>query len=955
MRQIQTRFILVALFALFPFLTEAQTAAENETDSTDRTKTPLVQVAYRRIAQSELLGGVSVVNFEELTKKNYSTSALDNMQGYIGGWNGNSLWGMDEYLVLVDGVPRDASNVLPTEIEQVTFLKGASAVVLYGSRAAKGVVYISTKRGKAGSLKIDVRANTGYQVSKSYPEYLGSAEYMTLYNEALTNDGLTPLYSDGEIYNYASGKNPYRYPDVDFYSSDYLKKAYNRSDVTAEISGGNDRARFYTNIGYYYQGDVFKFGEARDNNTNRLNIRSNVDLSINNNISAFINTNVSFYNSRSANATDSDPDDDDNVDNYWTYAATMRPNRVAPLIPISYIDHNDQASLSLIKGSGNLIDGKYFLGGTQADLTNVFADYYAGGYSKWTSRQFQFDTGLGFDLKSLLKGLSFHTQFAVDYSTSYTTSYNNTYAVYAPSWYDYNGTDVIAGLTAYNNDEKSGVQNISGSTNRQTIALSGYFAYEASVAECHNFSAMLIAAGYQQTESEVYHRTSNANLGLQLSYNYKGKYYADFGAAAVHSAKLAEGHRNAFSPSLTLGWKLSKESFLANSPVVDELVLSASGSILNTDLDISDYYMYEANYTQADGAWWGWFDGASEHSTNSLRGANEELTFIRRKELSANVRASLWKKLITADASFFINSMEGLIIEPATIYPNYFFTYWPDASFIPYVNFNNDKRVGFDFSVNLNKRVGEIDWSLGVAGTYYTTEATRRDENYEYDYQNRQGRAVDGVWGLQNAGFFQSQEEIDNAPEQKFGGTVKPGDLKYIDQNDDNAIDDQDVVYLGRGGWYGAPFTLGVNLTAKWKNLTFFALCTGNFGAYALKNNAYHWVYGDRKYSEVVRGRWTEQTKETATYPRLTTESGSNNFRDSDFWIYKTDRFNLSKVQLTYDLPGRLLRSFFVHEIAAYVSGSDLLTLSKERKILEMNTTSAPQTRFFNVGIKATF
>jgi hypothetical protein len=222
--------------------------------------------------------------------------------------------------------------------------------------------------------------------------------------------------------------------------------------------------------------------------------------------------------------------------------------------------------------------------------------------------------------------------------------------------------------------------------------------------------------------------------------------------------------------------------------------------------------------------------------------------------------------------------MEGLIIEPSTIYPNYFFTYYPDASFIPYVNFNNDKRTGFDFNVTYHKQIGEVDFSLGMGGTYYTTEATKRDENNEFAYQNRKGRAIDGVWGLETAGLFQNQDEIDSSPEQKFGGTVKPGDLKYIDQNDDNVIDDKDVVYLGRGGWSGAPFTMGVNLTAKWKNFTFFALGTGNFGAYAMKNSSYYWVYGDRKYSEVVRNRWTEETKTTATYPVWTTESGSNNF-----------------------------------------------------------------------------
>lgn len=954
MKHIQKRFILYAMFVLLPFLMEAQTIVINGADSLDNANDQLVQIAYKKVAKSDLMGGVSVLNYSELTEKNYNTYSLDNLQGYVGGWNGNSLWGMGEYLVLVDGIPRDANNVLPTEIDQITFLKGASAVVLYGSRAAKGVVYISTKRGKAENLRIDVRANTGFNVSKSYPRYLGSAQYMTLYNEARANDGLDALYSDADIYNYSSGNNPFRYPNVDFYSADYLKDTYNRTDVTTEISGGNERAKFYTNVGYYYQGDVLNFGEAKDNNTNRLNIRGNIDLKLNDFINAYIDANATFYNSRSANATDRNADDGI-TDNYWTYASIMRPNRVAPLVPLSMIDPNDVASWNLINTTNNIIGGEYFLGGTQVDQTNVFADYYASGYSKWTSRQFQFDTGLDFDLGGALKGLAFHTQFAVDYATSYSTAYNNSYAVFEPSWYNYNGTDVIAGLTKYNNDEKSGVQNISGSSSRQTIAFSGYFTYENTINEDHSLSAMLIASGYQQTQSEVYHRTSNANLGLQFGYNYKGKYFADLGASVVHSAKLAAGQREAVSPSLTLGWKVDKEDFLANNNAIDELTLSLSGSILNTDLDIQDFYMYEANFDQANGAWWGWYDGASEHSTNSLRGANKELTFIKRKEISANLYAALWEKMLIVNTSFFVNSMEGMLIEPMTLFPNYFFTYYPDASFIPYVNFNNDRRVGFDFNVNYNKQIGEVDLTLGLVGTYYTTKATQRDENNEYEYQNRQGRAIDGIWGLESAGLFQSQDEIESSPEQKFGGTVKPGDIKYIDQNNDQVIDDKDVVFLGRGGWNGAPLTMGVNLTAKWKGLTFFALGTGNYGAYAMKNSAYYWVYGDRKYSELVVDRWTEQTKATATYPRLTTLSGSNNFRDSDFWMYKTDRFNLAKVQITYDLPKSILRNSLFKDISAYVSGANLLTISKERDVLELNTTSAPQTRFYNIGVKAVF
>lgn len=912
-------------------------------DSLATTQKETVQVAFRKVNQNDLLGGVSFVNVEELMKKNYITYSLTDMQGYVGGWNGNSLWAMDGYLVLVDGVPRDVNNVMPSEIAQISFLKSASAVVLYGSRAAKGVVYITTKRGKVGGTRIDVRGNTGFHVPISYPNYLGSAEYMTLYNEARANDGLDPAYTEKDIYNHASGLNPYRYPDLNLYSSDYLKKAYNESDVTAEISGGSEKARFYTNINLYNIGSLLKYGEADKDHTTRFSLRGNIDVSLGEYVKSYVNANATFYDGRGARG------------DFWGAAATLRPNRVSPLIPLDYLMPNDENSWTFVHNSSNLVDGKYLLGGTQLDQTNALADLYASGVNTYTSRQYQFDMGIDIDLSKVLKGLSFQTKFAVDYATTYNKFYSNDYATYEPKWGNVNGKDIIIGLTKYGEDKKDGVQNVSDSWNRQTIAFTGQFNYNAKVADAHTFSAMLIASGYQQGESAVYHKTSNVNMGLQVDYDYLNKYYVSFGGALVHSARLPENNRNAFSPSLTLGWRIGKESFLADSPVVDELLLTASGSVLHTDLDINEYYMYQSTFNQSNGAWWGWADGNQSHATESRRGSNDNLSFVKRKEFSVGLRGSLWKKFLTFDMSFFTNSMEGLLVQPSTIYPNYFFSYWPESTLIPYVNYNNNSRTGFDFAFNFEKKVGDVNLNLGMTGTYYTNKHTRVDELYADEYRYRKGRPTDGIWGLQTDGFYRDEADVEASPASSFG-EVKPGDLKYIDQNGDNVIDEKDEVYLGeRYGWQGAPFTMGVNLTLKWKDFTFFALGTGYFGASAMKNGDYYWVYGDKKYSEVVRNRWTPATAETATYPRLTTLSNTHNFRNSDFWLYKTNRFNLAKVQLTYDLPQYVFRGSFVRSLSVYAYATNLLTIAKERKILELNTGAAPQNRFYNIGFKIGF
>ena len=924
---------LLALTAVAPATAQLETGQDS-----------LVNVAFRKVAADEVMGGVSSVNYRELMKKNYNTYSLDNMQGYVAGYTGAGMWGFGSALVLIDGVPREASNVKPDEIEDITFLKGAQAVVLYGSRAAQGAVLITTKRGQVNDgLKVNVRANTGWSVAKSYPEYLGSAEYMTLYNEARANDGLAPLYSDDVIYHTAMGTNPYRYPSIDFYSSDYVKKSYNRSDVTAEIEGGNDRARFYANVSYYRLGDYMNFGEAKDNHTDRFNVRGNVDMRINDFITAYVNANATYYNARSANS-----------DGFWSAAATMRPNRVSPLIPLSYLDENAVGARTMLDNTTNIING-CFLGGSQTDLTNVFANTYAAGHSTWTSRQFQFDAGVNVDLSSLLQGLSFHALVGVDYATSYTTSFDNVYATFEPTWSTYNGKDVIVALNSNGTvDKKSGVQNISGSYDNQTIAFSGHFDYKRTFNEVHNVSAMAVVNGWQQTESGVYHKVSNANLGFQADYNYAKKYFASMAIATPWSARLPEGHRAGFSPSLTVGWNIAKEAFMEGS-VFNDLKLSASYSDLKTDLGIDDYYMYLGTYQS--GGWWDWNGGTGHSAVQSKRGGNDDFGYLRRKEFAVNLHGALLERTLTADFSFFTNKMTGGIITASNQMPSYFRVYYPESSFLPYINFNEDQRTGFDLALNYRKTLGDFGVNVGLNLTHYTTKATKRDDtNYADAYQHREGKPLDAIWGYECLGFFHDEADIANSPEQKLGATVRPGDLKYKDQNGDGVIDSKDQVNLGKAGRYGAPTTLGLNITLKYKNFTLFMLGVGSFGGHAMKSNSYWWIAGEDKYSSVVRDRWTPETADMATYPRLTTQSGANNNTNSDFWLYSTSRFDLAKVQLTYDLPTTLFTKVpFITGVSVYASGNSLLTLAKERELLEMNIGSAPQARFYNFGVNVSF
>lgn len=896
-----------------------------------------VNVAFKVVDKEDLLGGVASVNMVELTDKSYSTYATSNLGSLVAtdGWSSGSM------LVLVDGVPRDLNNVLPSEIEQVTYLKGASATVLYGSRAAHGAILVTTKRGRTDGLHVSVRGNFSTYTPKKYPSWLGSAEYMTLYNEALQNDGKAPVYSQDLIANYAKGDEPYRYPSLNFYDKQYVKNHKERYEGVAEFTGGGKYANFYANIGLYHVGDLMNFGEGKDNHVNRLNVRCNIDLRLNSWVSGWVNANATFYDTRS------------DLSNYWGSSANIRPTSqypLVPFIPIDRVDPTDIESWKLINNSNYIVDGKYLLGGTQNQQTNPFAAMYAAGYNKFTSRQLQFDAGIKLDLNSVLKGLSFKTQFAVDYSTTYNTSINNSYSVYEASWDNFNGSSSITSLKKYGSDKKTGTQNLSGSTSRQTIMFSGQFDWARTFGG-HNVGATLLAHGYQIQNTGSYHRTSNANLGLQATYNYQHKYYVDFSGAAIHSAKLAPGHREAFSPTASVAWRLSKENFMKNVKWIDDLKLNASYGLIHEDVDISDYYMYEDVFT-ATGTWWGWSESANSMQTSdSKRAANYDLTFIKRKEFRVGLDASLFGGFIKLNANYFINNLNGFIVASDVNFPNYFHTYWPVSQFIPNMNYNNQRYTGFDYTVDLHKKVGEVDLKLGLTGYHITSKNTRVAENVEYDWLRSEGQRSDALRGYKCLGFFQDEDEIKNSA--VVNSNTKPGDLKYQDMNGDGVIDSKDQVVLGH---WGADFVYGTNFTAKWKGFTLFVAGSGSVGGMGVKNNLMVWNYGDRKYSDVVRGRWTKETASTATYPRLTSENdGSLNFQTSDFWTYSTSAFRLDKVQLTYDLPQSLFQGKWINWIkgvSVYVYGTDLLTIAKERKYMETAVGSEPQYRSYNLGFK---
>ena len=999
MKNIKTNIFLLAMMAAAPLTAGAQTA--DDADSAVVKKK--VHVAFRDVDADHLLGGVSYIDMEELAKKDYTMSSLEDLNALVGGFNGTNLWGQDTErletndgnmpLVIIDGVKRPSNNVLPSEIEQITFLKGAQAVVLYGAKGAKGAILITTKRGKVDGLQITANANTGWHFAKQFPEYLGSAEYMTLYNEAAYNDAValgntasyTAPYSQQDIYNHAIGANPYRYPNVNWYSDEYVRKAYNRSEGTLEVQGGGTRAHFYTNINYYRAEDLINFGKAKDNYTDRFSVRGNVDLVVNKFITGWANVSATYYNEYK------------NKGDFWGEAATMRPNfpqNSAPLLPLSMLDANASKAIATLGKSLNLLNGQWFPGGgTDNASSNAIADCYFGGETQAVSRQFQFDAGVNYDMNHLVKGLTFKTLFSIDYAASYNLAYNNTYSLFFPTWSNYNTQDAIVAIKQPKDEVVTGTMTMSNSAYRQTITWNGHFDYERTFANKHHVTGMLLASMYTTTKSGSKHRYPNANLGLQAGYDYMGRYFAEVGLAGVHSARLPEGNREAISHSFTLGWNIAKEKFMKNTGI-DDLMISASLSNLNDDADVylenskyENYYLYDAVWSNGSPSY-AWNEGTmSNNGTVSSGGKNPALDYVHRKEFSLSLRGSFFHKLITAELSYFNTDMDGYIVQNPTAYPSHLKNGLSNGKFTPATNNNISNRKGFEFNIKAQKQFGNVHAELGFVGTYLKTEWKKYDETVEpkAPWLNskkelmHEGTPLDVIQGYNCIGFY-TIDDFNVVTDDKtgkvtyelktgknsysLGGTVMPGDLKYEDVNGDGKITNLDQVELGKWGTYGAPFTMGINLTLKYKNWTLFMLGNGQFGANGMMNSSYYYMTGSNKYSVNVRdhiqyayddnGIITGFVNPNASHPRLGVSSSAANGVNSSYWLYSTDRFDLRKVQLTYDFPKELFEGKWVKALSIYVNGNNLLTFSKHRKMMETNVGSAPQTRFYNLGVKVT-
>lgn len=699
-----------------------------------------------------------------------------------------------------------------------------------------------------------------------------------------------------------------------------------------ELSGGNENVTYYTNVGWDRSESLLNFGEGKNSNRNCFTVRGNVDLKVNNWIKGSVDAVAVLDNNKSP------------IGNFWEGAATLRPNLFSPLLPVSLIDPENE----ILKGRKNDVDGLYLLGGTSSYLTNPIADGYSGGISENIQRTFSFNNRIDFDLSRAIKGLAFHTNISYDYYTVYDQSVNNSYSVYLPTWSA--TTDEIVDLVKFGTDARPGTQNVSNASYQRRLGFYGMFDYKGTFGEHRIFGSLLGYATYYKIQN-VIQGEKQANLGFRGMYSYKNTWLADFSSAYVNSVKLPPGNKGAFSPSLGLAWVISNEGFMSKASAINYLKLRLSAGIMNSDAGIGDFFLYDNIYDSyrnqnGDALSYRWMEGNwSNTGTISSYGGNMNLGYEKRKDINIGFESVLFDRKLLVDANLFCSVYDDQITRTQTQYPSFY------TNYMPYDNFDSNSYRGAELGVSYKRELGDVTMVIGANALVATSKVVKKDEIYSNSYQYRKGLPVDARFGLVAEGFFSDQADIDNHAIQAFG-EVKPGDIKYADQNGDGIVDSDDAIQIGRSQ---APFSYGLNLRLSYRNFTLVVKGNGRMGADGYVSGDYYQVDGDDKYSEYILDRWTEDTKATATLPRLSSLANSNNFRTSTFWQFRDNWFTLDRAQLSYDVPDNVVKMLKMKYLNFFIESSSVLTVSKYREYKELRTGSEPYYRSFAIGIKTMF
>ncbi|WP_294479837.1 TonB-dependent receptor [uncultured Bacteroides sp.] len=866
----------------------------------------------------------------------------------------SSFKGTSTPLVLVDGIERELDLVDTEDIASFSILKDASASAVYGVRGANGVILITTKKGKSGKPAINVRTEFGFTSPTKKPQMAGSAEWAEMYNEAYQ----TKYYSDDVIRKYRDGSDSDIYPNVDWFDALFNDMAANQR-VNLSINGGGDIVKYYVSGSFYNESSIYKtagniYGYDSSIRYNKFNFRANVDINVT--PSTLLNVNLANIYEKSFG-----PGFGDNDNDIWGYTFATSPNA----FPVEYSDG---------KLSGPSTDSGY----------NPWNMLVHSGYREqfWNSSQSLI--GITQDFEKIwepLKGLTANVKFSWD-------AWNTTLQRRAKieTFYHAHGR-AEDGSLIYDDNNKDGIWdpvhtgssqlgfNI-GRKGTMTTYLEGSLNYNRLFADKHRVGALLlynqkIKTNTQAGDGNAALPFKNQGLAGRVTYAFKDTYFVEGNIGYNGSENFARGHRFGFFPAAAIGWMASSEKwFEPATKVIDLLKFKASyGKVGNDDIGGQRRWVYESTIVDSDSFKYG-KDG-SQGGSGIRVGEVENLTASWEEALKLNIgiEMSLFNKL-KIQGDYFREERTGIFLQrqslPAMV----------GLSTIPYVNVGETLNQGFDGTVEYSQQIGQVFVTARGNFTYTRNELINNDQpDYQYKYQNRIGKPFGSngalqPFGLVALGLFQSQEEIDNSPEQTFG-EYRVGDIKYQDLNGDGKVDELDMRAIG---YTNLPEIIyGFGATAQWKNWdvnvffqgvshTSFFLGGSSITSPFSSGNMERSAINKDVYGKVWMSTNTDEQNANVIYPRLSRSGGegsSNNSKTSTWWMRDGSFMRLKNFELGYTMPKAMMSKTFIKSLRFYVSGSNLLTFSNfklwDPEKGNSDGSGYPLNRVFTIGFNANF
>lgn len=856
----------------------------------------------------------------------------ESMEFYI---RGRSTVNGQQPLTLVDGVERDFKALDPREIETITILKDASATAVYGVRGANGVIMVTTRHGKAGKPVIDITTEHSWQSPTYLPKMVSAYDFAQLRNQVEIQNGRNPIYSDYALERYRLGDKTDLYPVRNF-MDEFMKKDFPMERVNVNVSGGNDKMRYFTTVGYLYQEGIFKTEKFSEYNydpqskATRVNFRSNFDIDLTSSLKMFLN--VGGYMQKK-NDPVIVPGQSDYLTDVNGYSVVM-----GALISTPNNYHNDitpdgEVLTTTLKG-GNINNVPY-------GMLN------RSGFRNTQTNQVTTTLGVEQNLDFITKGLSAKAVASYDAYSSNQQVRQRTFQLYEAKA-DASAADSVS-------YQPTGTMTNSSLSDSQYQTFNNLFNIDASLNYArsfgvHDVTGMLLFNRYQRV------------INIQLPYNYVGfvgratyayahRYLGEINFGYNGSEQFAPGHKMGFFPSLSLGWIMSEENFMQDAlPWLTFAKIRASyGQVGNDNMNGSRFAFLTL--------WNGSYESQIGNTKLEWEKANKYNIGLETRFLNA----------FSFDADVFYEKRDNILIPANGLVPSGVFGTGGIfvSGIIPKVNAGEIENKGFELTFGYKKIINrDCRIDIGLNSSFnrnkvlYVSEVLL-SEDYACRLRST-GFRLGQPFGYKTAGFFNSEQDITDWYDQsELGGASKLGDLKYKDENGDGVINDKDMVPIGNPEI--PEWTFGGTFSFQYKNLDFSMMWQGVAGRSYLLIGQNIWEISN--FNEWHKEAWSQERYDKGlkiTYPRLDFGSSSNSSKlASDFWLADGSYIRLKNIELGYTLPAKISNLIKASSVRLYVNGLNLLTFDKypvKYQDPEQNGDLLyPVFKAYNVGLNVSF